>query len=382
MAVTHSYLLVALLLSAALAAPHLSAAAPDNAATDNAGAVDVTVLPFQQSPLHSKPPLEWSVQEVEYWMNNTIGYAEYAGYIRSNLIDGVTLLEMEPADFESYLPIENALHVVKIGAHVKLLKGMCKCSEGSLSGDTAGRAVDFWSYMKEHSVRTWGWGTVVLFFPRWAMAGVYMLDHDLYLDVVGKHTPTTTLKELETTGDKDLLRKAAKVGQRVADTTKAGIYWASFVVAPDLYMAYHAARLTPRNFFLMPCVVAHFLAQAFSECSLLITIYRGTAFKAGTPLLQRIWNIFSYTLFAPILGIVAGYAFPVFLQYITVAVIIAHSFLMILGIIILVVRDGLAAATTGPEDPAFHPPDQEATEDKKTEDESPEKQSSKVDKTD
>lgn len=343
-----------------LLSPAPAACVSDAAETASSEAV----VPFHLSPLRGKPPLQWSVSDVEHWMNHTIGYAEYAGYIRAHLIDGVTLLEMEPDDFESFFPIGNALHVVKIAAHVKLLRGLCSCRA---DGDDGGGAVvdpgagDFWEYMRRHRMRTWVWGTTVLFFPRWAMAGIYF-DKQLYLDVVGKPiavsaaAPSITAEAAaaaasEVPGKGAPAKAAAEPPARAVDKAKAAIYWVSFAVAPDLYMAYQAIRRTPRNYILMPCFAAHFLAQAFSECSLVYTIYRGTAFAANTPLLERIWSVFSYTLFAPVLGAVVGLVFPVFLQYLTMVALIAHSFLMILGIAILVWRDGLSAATTGPADP-------------------------------
>lgn len=337
------------------------------------------VLPFSQSPLRAKVPTDWSARDVEFWMNNTIGYPEYAPYVRAHVIDGITLLAMEPADFESFLPIEHALHVMKLTAHLRMLKGLYGCSDPSGSGGggttAAGAAVaaDFWGYMKLHSLRTWVWGTTALFFPRWAMAGAYLFDRDTFVAMVGR---PMTAAEVEgavlaaadgvdasaAAAGSDFHAELAGAGSKkakmvvpsvVVSKPRAAVYWLCFLVAPDLYMAYEAARLVPSNYILMPCVVAHFLAQAFSEASLLITIYAGTAFKPSTSLLSRVWLIFSYTLFAPVLGLVVGLIFPVFLQYITVTVIIAHSFLMILGIVILVMRDGLSAATTGPEDPRF-----------------------------
>ncbi|CAD2218258.1 hypothetical protein AGDE_06209 [Angomonas deanei] len=262
-------------------------------------------------PFVAKPVLKWSVRDVELWMNYTVGYAEYSAYLRKNLVDGVTLLEMEAADFESYLPIQSPLHSIKIGAHLKLLKGLCTCraSESVTS--------DFWSYMRQYPKRTWILGATANFFPRTAMLSAYLFDHDLYLDMVGVEASPEELLAAANKGDGEL-------PQRKKSWVQVALYWISWVVAPDLYMAYRTARLTPGNYIVMPLLVIHFLSRALGEYFLIFLIYSGQAFPPGKSLLAKIRMLYSYSLLAPLVGVILAFL-PVSLQYIATWIFVLHN---------------------------------------------------------
>ncbi|CCW61744.1 unnamed protein product [Phytomonas sp. EM1] len=280
--------------------------------------------------LESKPVLQWSVSDVVQWMNHTIGYAEYSNYIRKHLIDGPTLLEMEPADFESFFPITSPLHVIKIQAHIKLLRGQCSChNTTTITGKR-----DFWAYMKRHSVRTWVEGTTALYFSRVAMLTTYLFDHDFYIDIIragGK---------LE---DKDGAMEDAAVNSQGGGAGlrfRKFVYWVSWIFAPDLYLAYHSARLCAVNYFLMPLMLIHFITQACNEYFLIYSIYHKTAFTPGTSTLERIWSLYAYTIFVPVVGLVVGYVFPVILQIICLLVLVIHNLIILFGMFMLIFIKG------------------------------------------
>lgn len=288
-------------------------------------------------PPHVLPSvLEWTVHDVEHWMNYTLGYPEYSGHIRKHRVDGPTLIEMEPADFESFFPVENPLHVVKFKAHTKLLQGRCSC----YNTDAADLApLDFWEHFKQHSVRTWLEGGTALFFPRVAMLSAYLFDKETYAYL----TSVSVERAAALGGDQAVLSAVS--------TVRIFFYWLSFLVGPDVFLAYQSARLVPANYFIMSCFVIHFIAQAFNEYMLLFMLYRGTAFDANMGYLQRIRVMFSYTLAVPVVGLVVGYLFPTFLQYVCLGGLVLHNFLIIIGFLFLYVRDpgeSMKAEAEGP----------------------------------
>ncbi|KAG8343313.1 hypothetical protein TRVL_05854 [Trypanosoma vivax] len=243
--------------------------------------------------LAHKPVSLWTVADVDHWMNYTVGYAEYSGYVRKHLIDGPTLLEMTPADFEEHFPIENSVHVIKLAAHVKLLKGICICDA------TISKVVDFWSYFQHHNFRVWVVGFTSVVFPRVSMLYTYFFDAELFELVVGI-----------TQSPSDVLTAAAAAGAdklpalRVVPFLHHALYLIFMLVAPDFFMAFQAMRMVPTNYFIMPCFVLHFVAQAFHECMVAILIFRGDAFPPGTNFFQKIWTLYSYAIIVPIATLV------------------------------------------------------------------------------
>lgn len=297
------------------------------------------------------PVLQWTARDVERWMNNTIGYPEYSGYVRKHLIDGVTLLAMEAADFENFFPIENALHVIKIDAHVRALKGLCSCRADGDDGLGGSGSEDMWAHMRAHPVRVWGEGLTSLFFPRVAMAAVPVFDRPLY-DALTRSTarsPTVTVR-LETPED----TATATPATMPRSLARTAAYWVSFFIAPDLYCAYHCARLVGRNIFFFGFHVIYFVAQAVNEYMLLYLILKGRAFEPGTSLRQRFLAVFSYTLAFPPAGLVVGYVFPVFLQYVVVAALVVHSVLMLVGLAVTLLPSLFGGREDASEADVFH----------------------------
>nr|CCD14255.1 unnamed protein product [Trypanosoma congolense IL3000] len=287
------------------------------------------------SPIGNKPVNLWSVTDVEYWMNNTVGYPEYSGYVRKHLVDGPTLMEMTPADFEEHFPIENSIHVIKITAHMKLAKGLCSCGEDSAQGD-------FWSYFKREQFRVFVVGATSLFFPRVSMIYTFLSDKQLYGMLLG--------------GGSRLDEVAMAAGAGSADSKDTHnvplLYTLLFLIfliaAPDIFMALQACRMITTNYFIMPLVVVHFLFQAYGEYILLVLIYSGNAFPPGTSLARKLSLMYSYTLAIPPIVFVLYFFIPYFLQVIVVCFLLLNVLIMCIGVI--TVHLGGARSAEGPRD--------------------------------
>ncbi|RNF24095.1 uncharacterized protein Tco025E_02652 [Trypanosoma conorhini] len=270
------------------------------------------------SPIANKPVKDWSVQDVAYWMNHTVGYAEFSGYVRKYLVDGPTLLQLEPSDFEEHFPVENAIQVVKLAAHLKLLKGLCLCA----TEDDA--VVDFWSYFRRENFRVWVVGGTAVFFPRLAMLYTFFFDDALYRLLVGVPVPQASLLSAAAQG-------ALNTSTRTVPFSRTLLYLLSFAVAPDLFVAYEAAYLCLTNYFTMPVFVVHYLLQALTEYTLLFQWWKGSAFLAKKSLLEFLWARFSYTLFLPPALLLLYAVVPYPLQSLAVYVVMAHNVLEAIG---------------------------------------------------
>lgn len=325
--------------------------------TSLATATDAVRVVDGAASLQQKPVRTWTVRDVEAWMQETIGYSEYCEFIRKHLIDGLTLTEMSAADFESFFPIENPLHVIKIMAHVRNLQGRCACGEEKTS------PVGFWAYMRAHPRRVWIEGTTAVFFPRVAMLQAYFFDHSLYLDMVGRSlTPEEVMKQsgaTESSMNEATLKHGTSSPYRVASLWRASLYWISWLVMPDLYLAYQAGSVAPHSYFILLFIALHFIFQACNEYVLMNLIYKGLAFEEQTSWLSRVWIVFSYTLFLPLAGVLVAFLFPLVLQYLCATALFLHSLMTMFGFVVLMVQGSsntpLSSSTTTEEEKAAAP---------------------------
>ncbi|RNF00567.1 hypothetical protein TraAM80_07500 [Trypanosoma rangeli] len=287
------------------------------AITQHAGA-PVEPIVVGTSPIANKPVKNWSVHDVEYWMNHTVGYAEFSGYVRKYLVDGPTLLGMEPADFEEHFPVENAIQVVKLISHVKLLKGLCLC-------DTEEEAVvDFWSYFRKENFRVWVVGGTAVFFPRLAMLYTFFLDSELYTLLLGVPTPQASALSAAAQG-------ALNVATRTVSFSRTLLYILSFAVAPELFLAYEAAYLSLTNYFIMPVFVVHFIIQAFNSYTFLLFCWGGNAFPPNTSYLKVVWDLCSYTMLVPPALLLLYPVLPYVVQSLVVYLLLGYIVLGAIG---------------------------------------------------
>ena len=161
-------LLSAIALCAAVASPcAASASAPADAFT--------LEVPLDLPPL-PRHVASWSVDDVERWLNITIGYPEYAPAVRMHLIDGPTLLTI--ADMRDAFPSAPAVHVAKLTAHQQLLRGQCLCARGSTDRN-------IWTYFRYSTASTAFHLTMTVFAPRIGFASAYLFDRPLLCCAVG-----------------------------------------------------------------------------------------------------------------------------------------------------------------------------------------------------
>ncbi|EAN84082.1 hypothetical protein C3747_41g77 [Trypanosoma cruzi] len=282
---------------------------------ENTQVEPITISP---SPIANKPVQEWSVPDVEYWMNHTVGYAEFGKYVRKYLVDGPTLLEMEPADFEEHFPVDNAIQVVKLTAHMKLLKGFCLCG-------AAERAImDFWSYFAKENFRVWVVGGTAVFFPRLAMLYTFFFDDELYKLLVGVPVPQASALS---TAALDVVLATT----RTVPVSHTLLYLFCLAAAPDLFMAYEAACLAFTNYFVMPFFFVHYILQAFNSYFFLFLLWKGNAFPPNTSVLEAIWMMHSYTLFVPPAALLLYPIIPYFVQSLLVYVLMGHTVVVVVA---------------------------------------------------
>ncbi|AAZ11755.1 SAM domain (Sterile alpha motif), putative [Trypanosoma equiperdum] len=287
---------------------------------------------IRPSPIN-KPVSSWNVVDVEYWMNNTLGYPEYSGYIRKHLIDGPTLLELTPADFEEHFPIENSIHVVKFSAHLKLLKGSCMCGEG------VSTSAEFWSYFKQEPFRVFVIGSTTLVFPRISMLYICLFDNELYDMLIGV---SASQSEVLTANMKE--HKEAFETARTIPFLHKVLYLISMIAAPSLFMAFQAVRMLTTNYFVMSLIITHFLLSAYDEYVFVSLAYAGVALLPGSTLFSKIRNMVSFTIFIPPAFLALYYILPHYLQVFVVCLVLLYILFMFFCII--VVRFGRDPAGT------------------------------------
>lgn len=264
------------------------------------------------SPIAKKPVREWSVSDVEYWMNHTVGYAEYTTFLRKYVVDGLTLLQMEAADFEEFLPLVNAIQVVKLKAHLNVLKGLCTCGDED-------KVMDLWRYFKQENFRVWVVGMTSLFFPRVGMLYTFLFDDELYRLLVGVSAPQSEALDAAARGVADETLRTVPFLHTLA-------YLFSLVAAPHLFMAFEACRLFTLNYFIAPLIVVRCLYQALYEYNFLYLLYLGKAFPPGTPLLQYFFLLCGNKLFFPPAFLLLYPIMPYFLQCVCAVGVILFIF--------------------------------------------------------
>ncbi|GBP41855.1 Sterile alpha motif domain-containing protein 15 [Eumeta japonica] len=65
--------------------------------------------------------LQWTVEEVEAWMRDVVGFPQYVECIRNNHINGLRLLTLEDASLLPPMSVHHFEHIKKITSHVREL---------------------------------------------------------------------------------------------------------------------------------------------------------------------------------------------------------------------------------------------------------------------
>lgn len=311
---------------------------------------DVLTRPSSSGLLRRVP--EWSVEDVALWMNFTVGYPEYTPHILKHRVDGPTLLSLSAEDFDLYFPIEHGLHVIKLRAHLDILRGKCLCPG---TQDNAGGDIEFWTLLRSENRRMWMLGGSSLQFPRVAMLVAYFFDYEGSVVPLmhGSDTESLTdtakmflsVSEEEVETAEAAVRSgvtAAASGPKRLTLAEEVIFWVSWLLVPDLFMAFHCGRLFVTNYVVIFFFVFHFLLQTYNELFLVHMYIKGEQIfdVAGLNVLQKFWHLHSWFTFVPIVFVVTGFVAPLLLQQLTVWALCGHATMVLVGIVIHVVTGG------------------------------------------
>lgn len=274
--------------------------------------------------LDQKSVDQWTVTDVELWMNYTIGFPEYSSFVRKHQVDGPTLAYLTDDDIDTAFPIEASIHLVKLRAHIDLLKRKCICSNDREEKSV----VEFWTLLRKHNFRMWFIGVTSLQFPRLSMLYTYYFDHDLYVELMTTDDGTSA-------GEVNLV---ATIG-----------FWFCTVLFPDSFMLYQCLRLFLTNYFVMPFFIIHFGIQQYNEAFLVYAMYRGDAFEPGLSLLKKIWALYQWFLLLPVLAFVTSYFLPILVQQLLVGIFFIHIVMVVVGLVMFVTGRGNPTEATAEE---------------------------------
>jgi hypothetical protein len=193
--------------------------------------------------LTRRPPdsvSEWTPEDVETWVNRTIGYPEYSPIVRRHLIDGPTLLMI---DVDKAFEPKHHIHSAKFRAHIDILRGRCVCPQTV--------SHDLWSYFGAHTEFVFRLGSTVAFLPRTGLLYVYLYDEATY-NALMSPSPTTPPDALAA-------GKPADGQPQTVPMYASVLYVVMTLVAPYLLIAYKLLAVwttnyivvTPLLFFLM-----------------------------------------------------------------------------------------------------------------------------------
>ena len=255
--------------------------------------------------LKSKPVHDWSVRDVELWMNFTVEFPEYSPYLRRNRVDGPTLLGAEIEHLAENIPLENSLHETKLKAHLGLLKGACLCP-------IKPRVVDLWALLEQENFRMWVIGTTAMFYPR---AGLLMALFD-----------TKTADALTSM----IPEPSAKIVVLVL----------SLLLCPNLFIAFQVGRLVATNYVTAPFFLVYCLVQQASELQVAYGMWHGTVFRSDATMREKVVDLLGLNLFAliPVGALVTSFVFPVVVQQCFVLAFICWVVVVLIGLVLLLVK--------------------------------------------
>jgi hypothetical protein len=312
-------------------------------------AVLLLLAPANSAPLELEPPLsrtvtQWTVSDVERWMNFTVGYAEYVSTIKLHAIDGPTLLFLTGREIEDHFNVLNSIHLAKIRAHLQLLRTGCVCPRQSSAQQ------DFWSSLKEDNARTWVFGVTALFMPRTAILGAYLWDSELFAALHAE--PRTVLSE-------EMLSLAATEEQSGATSLPPATPWSFILMSmfcPCVLLLVKAAYFFDANYVLVVAAIAHFAIGEYNELGLIYLAARGKLIEPGDKkIITLLKTVVGFAPLFPLAAVVTSYFIPYFLQQLAVGVFVLYSAMCTVGVVAMAVKHFTNTDTSGatPEQP--HP---------------------------
>lgn len=300
---------------------------------------NLVTKPSSSSLLRRVP--EWSVEDAAFWMNFSVGYPEYTPHILKHRVDGPTLLSLSAEDFDLYFPIEHGLHLIKIRAHLDILKGKCLCPNSERSD----LETDFWTLLRRENTRMWMLGGSSLQFPRLVMLVAYFFDYENTVVALmqGSENVDDDNQGVFKVTDEEVERAEAAVRSGTPSSPPKSLtlgqevtFWLSFVLVPDVFMAYQCGRLFLTNYFVIFFFIFHFLLQTYNELIVVYSLYKGEQIfdRPGMNLVQKFWFLHSWFTFVPVLFVISGFIAPLFLQQLVVWALCGHATVVLAGIMV------------------------------------------------
>jgi hypothetical protein len=296
------------------------------------------------------PPLlpasvsQWSVSDVERWMNYTVGYAEYVPTIRLHAVDGPTLLYLTHREVEDHFNVANSIHLAKIRGHLQLLRAGCACPLRQLGSEK-----DFWSALKEHNRRTWVFGLTALFMPRVALLGAYLWDSELWATLFADAHTAVSDELLTLTGsDADEGRDGA--------AAHSGAPWTFLLMSvfcPSVLLLVKAAYFFDVNYVLVVAVLVHFSIAEYNELGIFYLAYKRKLVGPGETRLSALKAVLGFAPLVPVVAVVTSYFVPYLVQQLAVGVFVAYVTMCALGLLAVTLKHFTSSEADGDQPP--HP---------------------------
>ncbi len=312
----------------------------------------------------SKPVLKWTVNDVEAWMNNTLGYPEYSILVRKHVVDGPTLLALQYDDLVESFALAHPLHLVKLRAHLTILKSQCLCEV---------KTYDFWSLLKAKHDKVYVSGSAAIFTPRVAMLYSYFFDYRTVEEILApnmvKEDDLTIFSERIVPTATSVASTAAEDG--VAPTEGEGaapllpatlgvstfstiVYLVSALLFPRLWMMYQVGGLFYSNYLVVLALWATLLSGQIGEVVTFFIIYDDVFHRKDVPagfiaFYRRYWN--QWYLVVPLATFTTSWFLPYMLQDLAIYAFFVFAAFSVLGLgqIALEFVRGFFQGARGPE---------------------------------
>ena len=290
-------------------------------ATATSIVVDLAELERPMPPSAS----DWSVADVEFWMNRTIGYPEYAAVVRANVVDGPTLLRL---DVDKAFAPTHYIHGVKLRAHIDILRGRCACPQNP---------TDLWSYLSVHSEFALRLGSTLLFTPRAGLLYIFAMDTATYNALMA---PAVDLETELLAVDRD------GAAESLVPWYTSALYLTLTVAMPYVVLGYKVLSYWTLNYFVLTPVLLFLVLEQLSEYLGLLTAFR--LVRSGSiPLKAALRNLLRYTMAVPLIANILAFVLPSAAVYLFVVLFLLHA-----GLICFTTLVGVFHGVTGPTEKA------------------------------
>ena len=260
-----------------------------------------------------KNVVDWTVDDVESWLNRTIGYTEYVDIVREHLVDGPTLLFLSARDLEQGFHVTNPLHLAKLLAHIQILKRKCICPSTQSS--------EFWGYFAEHSKSVWILGATLATWSRVGLVYVYLFDEDTFVGLLGPQK-----------SNEDEFFATSLQAQQPVSTFSVVLFLIGMLLWPRLLISYHALRYWNQNMILMTLITLYCLIGQLQEYLCWLKVFlevKNRTAAVKKVLLSTVW----WTDVAPVVAWITSYFLPHILQQLAVWAFGVYTILLLFSVV-------------------------------------------------